>query len=435
MTAIHRIRLLIRAVRGRLSRASPWPFAAFGVALLWRAWFLLTATHLDGDSVTYLDLARHLWRGVGFVEDPEGVPAIRNPPGYPAFLAATYALLGRESVWLALLAQAVLDSIVPAFVYLFARLAWDLPPRFAAVGAMLYALSPFHAYLSVSVMTETLFTFVLSAATATLLVAMRRRSALAGAAAGVLFAGASLTRAAAFAYVPALAVTVWVGARLRGTRSLQRVALALLGCYAVLTGAWIYRGLVTTGDVVPVQAGGPLNLYGTTFTWLDQSTYAGFYPSFFRDPTFLRSVDPSLSPGEGDRLVLRKAVENILADPLAYARARVVNYPRLFVNRGVSTPEYFAEGGLPSKLQRLAVALVFYVGPLALLAFGATSSRAWTLGGLVVAAFWAYTILTHLVLWIDQRFYVPTQPFLFAWASLGLVKIRSKWRGAGTSIG
>ena len=61
------------------------------VAALMRLAFLFRAPplYVGGDSQTYLQPAVDLLAGVGF--DPD----IKRPPGYPLFLAATMATLGR----------------------------------------------------------------------------------------------------------------------------------------------------------------------------------------------------------------------------------------------------------------------------------------------------------------------------------------------------
>lgn len=116
-----------------------------------------------GDSEIYLELARNwLDRGVyGMSVNGQLTPVDLRSPGYPAFLAAVYATLGR-SRYAVLLVQAVVDL---ATCGLIAMLAARVAPaamrrRAAMAGLWLAAICPFIANYSTVFLSEILATFL-----------------------------------------------------------------------------------------------------------------------------------------------------------------------------------------------------------------------------------------------------------------------------------
>ena len=124
-----------------------------------------------GDSEIYLELARNwLDRGVyGMSVNGQLTPVDLRSPGYPAFLAAVYATLGR-SRYAVLFVQALVDLATCALVaMLAARVAPKAMRRRAAMaGLWLAALCPFVANYSTVFLSEVLATFLTALALAVL---------------------------------------------------------------------------------------------------------------------------------------------------------------------------------------------------------------------------------------------------------------------------
>ena len=117
----------------------------------------------SGDSPFYIQLAWNwLKNGVyGSAVDGKLVPLDARMPGYPAFLAAVFALAGNSSRAV-MLAQVVVDL---ATCFLIALIAARLAPaparRRVALAALWFAaLCPFTANYTAVVLTETLVTFL-----------------------------------------------------------------------------------------------------------------------------------------------------------------------------------------------------------------------------------------------------------------------------------
>jgi hypothetical protein len=116
-----------------------------------------------GDTPIYQELARNwLHHGIyGIHSLGQLVTVDIRTPGYPAFLAAIYALFG-ESARAVMLAQAAVDTITCVLAAMIAAL---LAPREARRRVMLAALwlaalCPFTANYTAVVLTETLATFL-----------------------------------------------------------------------------------------------------------------------------------------------------------------------------------------------------------------------------------------------------------------------------------
>lgn len=122
-------------------------------------WGLTRPSDLSGlpDQQEYLAIAENVIQGEGFVfTDPRfGTPAFAHrSPGYPLFVAGLGA-----NVTLVRLAQAMLDTLTVLGAYLLAR-SWA--PGGAVVAAALVAFNPFLIYFSGLILTETLFTCLLT---------------------------------------------------------------------------------------------------------------------------------------------------------------------------------------------------------------------------------------------------------------------------------
>lgn len=152
-------------------RASVVTAALSGLAL--RAFFVLRIPATDsGDGPFYIALAWNwLKNGVyGFPVNGRLVPLDMRAPGYPAFLAAIFAVAGR-SERAVMLAQIGVDTATCLLVAaMAARLAPPASRRRVALAALwLAALCPFTANYAAVTLTETLATFLTGLATLLLL--------------------------------------------------------------------------------------------------------------------------------------------------------------------------------------------------------------------------------------------------------------------------
>jgi len=133
-----------------------------GLAL--RLYFVLKLPVSDsGDAPFYIELAWNwLKNGVyGTVVDGRLMPLDSRVPGYPAFLAAVFAVAGKSSRAV-MLTQVVVDLATCFIIALIAaRLAPEASRRRVAIAALwLAALCPFTANYTAVVLTETVVIFL-----------------------------------------------------------------------------------------------------------------------------------------------------------------------------------------------------------------------------------------------------------------------------------
>jgi 4-amino-4-deoxy-L-arabinose transferase-like glycosyltransferase len=212
---------------------------SLGLRLLWG---LLQPTEIDTrlpDQHEYLSLARSLFNGNGlrFFDERFGqyVYAFRTP-GYPLFLTACGA-----NVHVVRIVQAMLDTGTVLAVYLLARQWLAAGPSLLAAG--LIAFNPFLIYFSALILSETLFTALL---TWGMLLLIGRRTFLWG---GITLAASVSVRPAAF-FLPLLIGFVTSCnqyKRITPNKGLAGSALFFLLTLAVLT-PWAVRNRVVLGE-------------------------------------------------------------------------------------------------------------------------------------------------------------------------------------------
>jgi Dolichyl-phosphate-mannose-protein mannosyltransferase len=199
--------------------------AAVCAGLAQRVYLVLKFPVTDtGDAPFYIELAWNwLKNGVyGFAVHGQLTPVDMRVPGYPAFLAAVFAVAG-QSPRAAMLAQVVVDL---ATCFVIALIAARLAPeksrrRVTLAGLWLAALCPFTANYTAVVLTETLVIFLTALAILVLL--------------QTDVGGAHVARATAFLANPWLLAGSVVGF---GTLVRPETPLVLFAAGLVLVAKW-----------------------------------------------------------------------------------------------------------------------------------------------------------------------------------------------------
>jgi 4-amino-4-deoxy-L-arabinose transferase-like glycosyltransferase len=149
----------IRCVLGMVRRSARF-FAAAGLAALGlRLFAVLRFPGVVDDSRLYADIAENWLRSgiYGITNSGQVVPTLSRLPGYPAFLAAIFAVFGIDNFRAVLLIQVLFDV---ATCFLIADMARRLfSDRAAKAAFLLAALCPFLANYSAAALTETLEIF------------------------------------------------------------------------------------------------------------------------------------------------------------------------------------------------------------------------------------------------------------------------------------
>jgi 4-amino-4-deoxy-L-arabinose transferase-like glycosyltransferase len=150
---------MIRSVRELVRKKARFFIAASLAALGVRLLLVVRFPGIVDDSRLYANIAENwLLHGIyGVTNSGVIIPTLSRLPGYPAFLAATFALFGDENFRAVLLVQVLVDL---ATCFLIADLARRLfSPRAAQAAFLLAALCPFLANYAAAALTETLEIF------------------------------------------------------------------------------------------------------------------------------------------------------------------------------------------------------------------------------------------------------------------------------------
>lgn len=230
------------------------PVALLVRVLLFAAVYLQTRGYdafYNADSSWYLQLARELaergrfWSG----ESPELI----RTPGYPLLLVPGLWTGHVEAVTIAV--QIALSCATCVLVYLTAR-RLTVDERAAALAALLYAVEPLGVLHSVLLLSETLFTLLLTAALYLLVAALPQRSLARFALAAMCLAAAAYVRPVTYFLPLVLALAVGVFGALRKERRLLAGAVLLCALSFGLTTPWqvrnarvaAYTGFSAVGD-------------------------------------------------------------------------------------------------------------------------------------------------------------------------------------------
>src|SRR6266498_4179028 len=144
----------------------------FVFALLLRvsALLLVPPPPLDTSAqIAYWGGAQILTHGKGFSDPSYPVYA---PPLYAVFIATCLTLFGDDQVPVKI-AQSVLDSLTSVVIFMIMKEIFGA--QTGILSAALTAIYPFSIYLSISIASEPLFTFLLSISTLLAVYAIRSR--------------------------------------------------------------------------------------------------------------------------------------------------------------------------------------------------------------------------------------------------------------------
>ena len=230
--------------------------AIVAAALLGRVLYFAVA--LDGqvppaeDARFYIGVANSLLEGQGYAIG--GRPTAADPPGYPIFLAAVFALAGRSEIAV-VVAQMIAGALTAGLTFRIARRV--APVGWAAAAGLAMALHTDVLLWTNYLITDTLAAFLLCGSILLAFRALERGDDFTAIGSAVVLTIGALVRPLYAAYL--LGVLAWL-VTLPGSRARRAVLLALV-CAAVLL-PWTVRNAVTLGAPYPLSSKG-----GTALLW------------------------------------------------------------------------------------------------------------------------------------------------------------------------
>jgi 4-amino-4-deoxy-L-arabinose transferase-like glycosyltransferase len=400
-----------------------------GLGLLIRL-ILLYATRDTGlmivDEQHYHTLAVNLLHGNGFGWEPGNLTSIR-PPLYPAFITLVWTITGTESLLVIRIAQILLAL---GNVYLIYRLGLLLFDRhvalLAAAGLCLYpSLLAFNAF----VLTEILFTFLLTLTVLGVATLLKTGSAWIAWGTGVALGLAALTRSVLWPFPLVLCPFVFFVMPGRWQRRFCLAASILIG-YGLVVAPWAIRNTRLQGVFTMVDTMGGITLRMGNYehtprnrAW-DPVTLHGD-KSIFQD---LLTEHPDVSvwtEGQKEKWMLKKAMTYMLDHPeLTFQRSLIkfANFwglERVVIagwQQGLYRPSRWVSG-VGTVVIPIAYVAVMVFASLGIFLSPANDFRMNALLLLVIS----FVAGMHTLAFGHERYHLPLIPFLLPYAAAAVM--------------
>ncbi|NOX98091.1 MAG: phospholipid carrier-dependent glycosyltransferase [Nitrospirae bacterium] len=373
-------------------------------ALIIRILFVLLMPQEAPDTKRYDDIALSLLSRGDF-STAQGDPAISDGPIYPLFLAAIFSIFG-HSLTAVRLIQAIIDSFTCLIIYLIA-LQMNQRKSIAILASAMAAIYPELIASSAFVLTETLFTFLLSVSTLLLLRAKFKESKVLAVISGIFFGITILCRAVALLIPPFLFLSfLFFSNRKRNLSLITILTIAML----LTIAPWTIRNFLVFDRFLPVSIGLGGNLWiGSYQPWQGDYNY--------KDLSDKKEIEAGLSPIEADQRLKEEALKNIKENPLGYLRL----FPRKFARFWFKIPggKEVLKGKTLSKdfLYTIHFLLLFFF------ALGLWFSlRKRTFAILTPLLIILYFTLIHVILFAIPRYRIPITPFILIFSAMGLYR-------------
>ena len=384
------------------------------------------------DEQHYIRLATSLSAGHGFGWGPGDLTSIR-PPLYPALISGLWTVTGVGNFQAVRVVQMLLALLNTWLVYQLGRRVFS--PTVGRYAAALFWLYPSLVVVNFFLLTETLFTLLLTLFVLLTVMTVDRPRVATALAAGVALGLAALTRSILWPVPLLLCPLLLVLLRTSGARRVLLATAVLFG-YAVIVGPWAVRNTrlqhVTT--IVDTMGGLNLRMGNYEFTPDDRMWDA---VSITGTKSWVYGIDKDFPPGhvptegEKDKWAQRKAIEYVRAHPVESFRRSLIKFSDFW---GLER-EYLAgvEHGLFSPPRWVTM----LVGVTSLAAF-CVLTLAGAAGLWLAAPNWRAHVLlllpiviitgVHSLVFGHSRYHLPLVPLLCLYASALVVGgRRTRW--------
>lgn len=400
---------------------------ALALRLLWIGYADYVPT-LSDDAGRYDFLGQSLAAGGGFI-NPNGNTTMFWPPGYPFLLATLYRFTpSAHEVTVALVFNATVGAATCLPIYgLARRIAGEMA---GLIAAAIFAVLPSAVFFSGVTLTETWFTFLLTASLWMLVVGEEQQSWPIRIATGLLFGYAALVRGPAL-LLPLVAIPfwwMWDQQSLRGTDGVRARTLVMRAALPIaLAGAvvlpWTIRNYVESDSFVALASNAGVDFY---IGHSEEATGRG------RIVNELVFRYPELPPAEAEARVSRDGfeggIEFAIRNPWREVELSVKKVWFMYNGDHEALAWTDAHGERPFMGDRTRNALAalssgYYIMVMALAAAGIAlwlRTRSWRSdpAGVLLLSVSAYWTLVHIAFFGDQRFHAPIMPIMCVWAAV-----------------
>jgi len=380
-------------------------------------------------------LATNLVRHGEFTFVPGETASSMRPPLYPALVAGVYALFGVENFAAVRLLQALMGLATVGVVYGLGRCV--VAPRTAAWTAAMYCFYPSLLIYNSLLLTETLFTLLLTSSILLIVIAIQRSSL------GVLLLGsvilglAALTRSVLWLAPPFLAI--FIGLVWGGIWSQRLVAMAtVLAAFSLTIAPWAIRNsrLQETFVTIDVMGGRNFMMGNYQYTPLYRSWDA---IAIEGDRSWAHQVFVNYPPeqrrtqGQVDKLAMREGIAFVRQNPgLTLLRSTVKFFDFWGLERELVAGAgrgYFGHMSKAGLLVLTAIVAGSYAVVMALAIFGLFFA-----GPLDRRAYWLFLSVIificgiHTIAFGHSRYHLPIIPLVLIYAASALTQTGSIWQ-------
>jgi 4-amino-4-deoxy-L-arabinose transferase-like glycosyltransferase len=387
---------------------------------------------LAKDDSVYDALGWNLLNGHGFSASPTPPyePVAYRTPGYPAFLATTYAVAGHH-LDVVRLVQILVSLGTLVVVYLLAKRL--MSTRAAVIAAGAFALCPAATYYPSLILSESNQAFLLAIAIYLAYRVVDEPQPFTFIALALVLAAATLCRPDSLLLIVLFTTAILLVGR-RDRPTVFGLALAWV-CFAAAIAPWMYRNYVTfkvlglamgTGHAAIIAK---LEAEGQTgpalYRALEYRYGAAFQARYGRPMTFIDGALP-----DQDALRRKDFLEFVKAEPLTYARQSLARVQVLWQPRSWSEAAGLKLDFSEYRSARRYDALVFKTALLAwdcvfigFAGFGvAFALMDWRRFALLLVPI-AYASLIHGLIYSSSRYRVPLMPVIVLFATYGFLQV------------
>ena len=380
------------------------------IALFLRViWIVIVPSLPVSDTLWFHERAVSIASGDGYSVD--GVPTAYRPVGYPAMLAAAYAvfgtvpLVGKVLNILFALGYILLSYFVGRYV---------VGESAARLGTAILAILPSQIFFSGLLFSEIALTFFFIAAT--LLLMTEKATYLNLVLAAFSLSVATLIRPMFFPiFIGAL---LFIALRRRNRIGAGKV-LVFVMAFLIPLVPWTVRNVRVFGGFVPISTNGGVNLFIG-----NNPKGQGAY--FFNDGLEIKS--PSLNEREMSAEYRSKALRYIVSHPLQTVATVPKKLFFLFIRDTIGVHFSFmrVEKDIPPWFQLTMLALsqmaylilLLFFGVYLVFFIGKNSSRLSSIGLFPIL----YFVLFYSVFFGADRFHFPIMPFIAMYAAFGMIE-------------
>jgi 4-amino-4-deoxy-L-arabinose transferase-like glycosyltransferase len=386
------------------------------------------------DERDYDTLARNLLETGEFTFHPSDTPTSLRPPLYPALVAAVYQLTGVGNFAAVRLVQAALSLLTVVVAY---RLGREITsPRTAVWLAGLCCFYPSLLAYNNLLLTEVLFTLLLTTSCYWTVLALKRASVGYGVAAGVALGLAALTRSVVWLAPPFLAGFLLLTCRAGWARRLA-VAAAVVAAFAATIAPWAVRNTRLQGTFVAIDTMGGRNFmmgnYEHTPLYRSWDAVAlGGEQSWAAEVWAAYPPEQRRTQGMVDKLALRQGLQFVREHPgLTLERSVVKFFDFWGLERELiagADRGYFGQASGPALLGLAVVVTGGYAAAAVLALFGlAFAPPADRRGHWLLVCIIAFVCGMHTIVFGHSRYHLPLMPLVLVYAAGAVTHARIIW--------